>query len=283
MSYSAVDSVGRVLEHRVGEALPARHDHVGAEAPDELLVLGLGVGDHPEALLLGKRDHVRGELPGAAGDRERVAGLQPEELEPEPRGQAVHRQRRRLDQGRAVGDRHHRRRRHDQQLLLRAALGPAGADRGHDLVADRQPVDVGPDRLDDAGSVHPRYPRRRQVGAAAALAQPDVGRVDGRGLDRDPDLAGAGLARRAVGDLEDVQVSGLGDDDGAQVQTSCVGVGAMIIDAWVSPSGLTIQRRGPWRSTRISPGCAGERYSISRSIESGSASWRSSSSSSGVR
>ena len=50
-------------------------------------------------------------------------------------------------------------------------------------------------------------------------------------------LAGAGVARRPVGDLEDVEAPGLCDRDGAQVQTSWVGVGAMIMDALHLPLG----------------------------------------------
>jgi hypothetical protein len=109
---------------------------------------------------------------------------------------------------------------------LRAALGPPRADPGHHFLADAQAVDVGPDRLDDAGRVHARHPGRRQV-ATAALTERDVGRVDGRGLDRDPHLAGAGIVRRPVGDLQDVEAPGLCDRDGAQVQSSCL----MIIEA----------------------------------------------------
>ncbi len=115
---------------------------------------------------------------------------------------------------RAVGDRHDRRGRDDQQLLLGSALGAARVGHGHHLFADAQPVHARSDRLDHAGRVHPGHPRR--LARAAALAQADVGRVDGRGLDRDPYLALAGLASGEVGDFEDVEVARLGDDDGAQ-------------------------------------------------------------------
>ena len=163
--------------------------------------------------------------------------LQPEQLEPGTRGEAVHRQRRRLDERDAVRNRHDRGGRYDQKLLLGAALGPPRTYGGHHLIPDPEPVDVGADRLDDPGRVHSRNPRRGEV-SASALAEPDIGRVDRRGLDSDPDLAGAGLTRGAVDDLKDIRVPRLGDDDGAQDQTSCVGVralsvgvGAMTIDA----------------------------------------------------
>jgi len=85
-----------------------------------------------------------------------------------------------------------------------------------DAVARREGRDAVADGLDDAGRVHPRRPRRLEALAAAVLAQPDVGRADGGGADRDPHLAGPGRPHLAVDDVEDLGPAGDGDDDGAR-------------------------------------------------------------------
>ena len=134
-----------------------------------------------------------------------------------------------------------------------------------------KPVDAGSDRLDHAGGVHPgthgagrspppRWRRPMSVGLTAAA------------LTAIRTSPSPGVARGTVGDLEDVEVPRLGDDDGAQgsdLLCRCrdddhrrvrLALGAD------DPAAGAVAEHG------FSPGCAGERYSISTSIDSGSAS-----------
>src|SRR5581483_3230754 len=143
----------------------------------------------------------------------------------------------------------------------------------HDLVPDCEPIDVRAKRLDHAGGVHAWRPRWRML-RIAVLPQPDVGGVHRRGGHGDPDLARAGLAHLSLAQLKHVGSAGTWDQDSACHAASL----PITIDACVSPS-PTIQRRLSAASTSLTPGCAGVRYSISTSSESGSDAFRSSSSS----
>ena len=122
----------------------------------QLVLVGPGVGDHPQPALPGQRDHVGGEEPGAAGDRQRLARARG----PAARGRSsavrpfigsVAACSRLAPSGIA----HHRGGGRDDQLGLGAALGPAGADRGHHLLADRQALDARarPTRSSPAASI----------------------------------------------------------------------------------------------------------------------------------
>jgi hypothetical protein len=179
----SIDAVGSRLADCGRKAFAARHDHIGAEGAHQLLIVGLGVGDHAQATCLGQCDYIGGQQSRAATDGEALTRPKTEQLQPEAGGEAVHRQRGGLRQRGAVGNRHHRRRRHDDQLGLGATLGPAGAQRGHNLLADTKALHALANGLDGAGGIHARHPGRLQIVAGAALAQADIGGVDRRGSD----------------------------------------------------------------------------------------------------
>ena len=111
VSKTASTPAGTSLADGGGEPVAAREDDVGAEASDELLVLGYRVREHAETARLRDRDHVGREHARAPGDGERLPLDEPEQLETVQRGEPVHRQRRRLLRCDAVRDRDDGRRR----------------------------------------------------------------------------------------------------------------------------------------------------------------------------
>jgi hypothetical protein len=130
------------------------------------------------------------------------------------RGQSVHRQRRRLFGRHPLRSGDDGRGRDDDERRLRAALDAPRSDGRHRLVADGEVLNAVPDRLDHARGVHPRHPGQRQL-VVAALPEPDVRRVDGRGPDREPHLARTRLADLALHHGEDLRPAGSRDPDGA--------------------------------------------------------------------
>ena len=54
-----VDAAGSFREHRLDAVVASRHDDVGAEAADELLVRRRRVGEHPQPALLRDRESRR--------------------------------------------------------------------------------------------------------------------------------------------------------------------------------------------------------------------------------
>ena len=164
---------------------------------------------------LGQRDHVGAEQPRAPADGERVAARQTEHLQPAQRGEAVHRQRRRLLEAGAVRDRDHRRGGDDEQLGLGAAVG---APRHHAAITS-------------SPSGEPRRPRDRRTRSCPAASMPGVHggarsatpawrRPMSVGLTAAAATAirtspGPGSRTGAVDDLQDLGTSGLDDADRA--------------------------------------------------------------------
>ncbi len=91
------------------------------------------------------------------------------------------------------------------------AVGAVAAFRDHDgdhRVADLQPIGNAVAHLvDDPRSFHARHVGRR-IGllhlGARAVAGPDVGRIDRRGVDADPDFSRPGVDFGQVDDLENL-------------------------------------------------------------------------------
>ena len=134
--------------------------------------------------------------------------------------------------------------------------GRRGVTRGHDLVAGREPVDALADRLDDAGRVHARDPRRLEALAGAVLAQADVGRVHGGGAHGDADLARPGRAHVAVDDGQDLGAAGGGDRDGTHGRETLTRARLaeradveIAIAAPGLPGDLDATRTSPWSAT----------------------------------
>ena len=210
-----VDAAGSLREHRLDASVASRHDDVCAEAAHELLVRRSRVGEHPEAVQLRDRDHVRGEEPRPAGDEERRSRVEAEKLQTSERRQPVHRQRRRLLDGRAGRNRDDRRSGDDEQLRLRPAVGAPRCRHGHHLVPDREMLDAGSDRLDGAGGVHAGNPWRRHR-RVAALPQADVRRVDRGRPNGETHLTRPRIAHVVLDDAQNLRPARLDDRDRAR-------------------------------------------------------------------
>src|SRR5690606_14632055 len=97
---------------------------------------------------------------------------------------------------------------------------PRGArvdDRDHAVT--RGQLDPLPDGVDDAGRVHAGHPRWLEAVGASPLAQHGVGGVDGGRDDGDPQLAGPGLRKGQVEDLQLLRSAGRGDSDDSHLLT----------------------------------------------------------------
>ena len=86
-----------------------------------------------------------------------------------------------------------------------------------DPVADRQPVDAGPDRVDQPGAV---LAGSDLVELQRVLPALPVSGVDPGPDQPDPHLARAGLGQVAVDQGQDGRRTGLGEDDGAHAGAS---------------------------------------------------------------
>jgi hypothetical protein len=109
----------------------------------------------------------------------------------------------------------------DRALVGDELLGvAAAAGQAEHAIADREPLDAGPERVDLAGELQARDVGRR-VGrrGVGAHALQQVGAVDGRRPHPDPDLPARGLGRGAFDEGEDVGSSWLGDRDRSHAGT----------------------------------------------------------------
>ena len=158
----------RRRRHGVGsgrQALAARQHDVGAEAAHELLVGRARIGEHAEPRPLRERDHVRREQAGAAGDEQRRAGGEVEQLEAAQRREAVHRQRRRLLERRARGNATRR--------IAPARRGAPTAHRPRAVAASTAAITSSPTRERARPPHRPtRRRRRRPCPAPTAAARP---------------------------------------------------------------------------------------------------------------
>ena len=84
---------------------------------------------YPQPGHLGQLDRVPADRARGPGDREGLPRREPEQVQGEPGGQPVHRQRGRLGQADLVGHRHHRVGRHHHELGLGSAAGRSAATR----------------------------------------------------------------------------------------------------------------------------------------------------------
>ena len=198
-----------LLAQSSGDVRSAADDDVGTEVAHQLLVGLRRVGDDPQPVRLGQLDDVAAVRTGGAGDEQRVARRQGQQVEGQACGQSVHRQRARFDVGRARRHRDDRRRRQHERLAV-AAVRALGDDDRHDVVADRHAgVHVLTDLVDDAGDVHPGDVRRRAGGGehvgTRAVGVIRVGRVDRCGVDAQAHLAGAGVALGQVDHLQRIR------------------------------------------------------------------------------
>jgi drug/metabolite transporter, DME family len=168
-----------------GHALPVRGDR-GAEIAQPLGVGWPGSGDHPEATE--ERDLHGGVSDGAPGavDQDRLPGVEPEPREMLVGGVERHRQRGRLGEVEAGGDR-------DPAVHDRAvrrtrgrACGPVGGS-GHE-VADADVGDAVTDGVDGAGYVD--ADTARQLARKQAPAQRPIGRGQSAGVDGNADAPG---------------------------------------------------------------------------------------------
>ena len=102
--------------------------------------------------------------------------------------------------------------RRDEKLRLRPSFGTARRDDRHHRVADRKTVDARADRLDHAGAIPARHPRRGHT-LDPALAKRDVGGMHRRGFHGDPNLAVTGRRDVALADADDLRPTRLRDQD----------------------------------------------------------------------
>ena len=83
---------------------------------------------------------------------------------------------------------------------------------GHEIAALRSSTSE-PSLLDRAGHLVTEDDRHADAAPIGAVAHHDIMKADAAGGDRDPDLARTRLARRHIGDAQDVGRTGsLGDD-----------------------------------------------------------------------
>ena len=150
------------------------------------------------------RDHVGGEQARASGDGERLALDEAEKVEAVQRRQPVHRQRRRLLERGALRDGNHGRRGDDHKRRLRAALRSSRGQCGHRLVADREVLHSGADRLDGAGGVHAGNPGCG-LSLDTELSYGDVRRVHSGSPDGEPDLARPDFPDLALDHAQDLR------------------------------------------------------------------------------
>ena len=199
----AVHAVGNEVADCGGGVRPAGHEGFGAEAADKGLVVRRGDRDHAQPVGDSDLRRVAADSAGGTADRDDVAGGEPERVVREPHREAVHRQRRRLDQAEPVRDSGRRALVDDDELGVRAAaVGDEPRHRGHAVA--HLPARVWADSIDDAGELETGDVRRLtgDERAEPTRAEERVGRVHRRGSDPDPDLADAGLRQRQLDEPE---------------------------------------------------------------------------------
>ena len=188
----------------VGHIGAAAHDLVRSERAHERLVGFRGIGDHVQAGGDAEVHHVATEGAGRAGDGERRASRQGEQIEGEAGGHAVHRQGARLGVRRPGRHAHHRVARQHQRFRV-ATVGARRHDDPHGVVPDGHMPDPVADLVDDSGDVHAGHVRRRvlaqHLGPTAGSVD-RVGRVHRSGTHGESDLTRASVAFR---DVEEAQ------------------------------------------------------------------------------
>jgi hypothetical protein len=106
--------------------------------------------------------------------------------------------------------------------LMAAAAMPAMAadmamDRGGDQIATTEFAHFRAELFDPARNFMAEDHRHLDSAPKRAVAHHDVVEADAAGGDRDPDLARPRLARRHIGDAQDIRGTGSFDDDGAHL------------------------------------------------------------------
>src|SRR5215217_1420031 len=233
-----------LLQHRaVGDRVPARlgaGGEPGAEAADELLVLGSGQTGHLPAAVRRERGDVPPDRAGRPGHQQPVAvgGRVAEQVDNLGGGKPVERHRRRRGQVQPVGHDGEVGGGYDELLGVGAEVTVEAVHHAGDPGADGQ-VDAGAGGDDGAGEVP------AQAGPLGLVDQPhgveeaardrEVDGVDRRGGDPNPDLAGPGLDDGNVDDLDRVGSARSADDGGAEGGGAHVSLLAVVSDGCPTP------------------------------------------------